>query len=81
MNQVLLLNLTACGISFHYRSLFAKVANLLKFPNSPRLSRLPTPKHVTNKVHKLEKIKEVQTARRNARKEKKEHGTPILSVN
>ena len=68
--------------SFIFRSLFAKVANLLKFPHSPKLERLPTPYHVIAKANKIEKQKgELQVAQEKADKKKKNQCIPIVVVN
>ncbi|KAI0241535.1 hypothetical protein LSAT2_023918 [Lamellibrachia satsuma] len=37
---------------------FNKVSNLLRFPNSPKLTVLPMPDHLSSRKEKIEKLKE-----------------------
>lgn len=40
-----------------FSALLNKVANLLKFPNNPKLEKMLPPLHVTSKQNKTEKLK------------------------
>ncbi|KAL4220552.1 FAM194 protein [Mactra antiquata] len=54
-------------------SLLNKVANLLKFPNNPKLDKMLPPLHVTSKQNKTEKLKkdrQIYLAQQSAREKK-----------
>jgi hypothetical protein len=68
--------------SLVFRNLFSKIGNLLKFPHSPKVQRLPTPSHVSARATKMEKIsEEKQSAAEKAAAKKKDRCFPILMVN
>ena len=41
----------------------SKVQNLLRFPNSPKLDKLPNPPHVNSRLRKIEEVKELRASK------------------
>ena len=57
-----------------------KVANLLKFPNSPKVSKITPPLNLTQRIQRTERLKQDKAA--SLEKEKDKKGIrPIVSVN
>ncbi len=48
---------TNCYLFWLCRELFLKVSNLLKFPKSPKLKKLPNPGHLSSRLQRMERIR------------------------
>ena len=59
-----------------FSCVFNKVSNLLRFPNSPKLTVLPMPDHLSSRKEKIEKLKEVRRS-----KDKGDKKPPQIVVN
>ena len=72
---------------YYFRSLMNRVHNLLRFPHSPKLDKLPTPPHITSKLQKIQEVKDTKTSRAKARKGQGHKDTdtveslPVITVN
>ena len=64
---------------FLFRELLLKVNNLLKFPKSPKLDKLPNPPRLTMRQQKTEKLRTIRREKTMAKEKKPQ--APVVIVN